>query len=59
VKTEVLLAALEPAAYAPIDIALDFLALTAKRVRARFPQLNPGHTADRRHHLTLRVAVYD
>jgi dimethylhistidine N-methyltransferase len=39
VKTEILLAALEPAAYAPIDIAVDFLALTAKRVRARFPQL--------------------
>lgn len=39
VKTEILLAALEPAAYVPIDIAVDFLALTATRVRARFPQL--------------------
>jgi dimethylhistidine N-methyltransferase len=39
VKTEILLTALDPTAYVPIDIAADFLVLAAARVRARFPQL--------------------
>jgi dimethylhistidine N-methyltransferase len=39
VKTEILLTALTPAAYVPIDIAADFLALTAARVHGRFPNL--------------------
>jgi dimethylhistidine N-methyltransferase len=39
VKTEVLVAALEPAAYVPIDIAADFLGLAAARVQVRFSQL--------------------
>ncbi|GGE28464.1 dimethylhistidine N-methyltransferase [Agaricicola taiwanensis] len=38
VKTEILMAALEaPKLYVPIDIAADFLTLTARRFSARFP----------------------
>jgi dimethylhistidine N-methyltransferase len=40
IKTEILIDALEaPRIYAPIDIAADFLAQTAERMRDRFPEL--------------------
>jgi dimethylhistidine N-methyltransferase len=38
-KTEILLRALEPAAYVPVDIAAHFLAASAARIKARFPHL--------------------
>lgn len=39
-KTELLLAALPaPRLYVPVDIAADFLSVTAERIRARFPAL--------------------
>jgi dimethylhistidine N-methyltransferase len=41
IKTEILIAALQaPRSYVPIDIAGDFLALTAARMRRRFPALH-------------------
>ncbi len=40
IKSEILLDALQaPRMYAPIDIAADFLAQTAERIRDRFPEL--------------------
>jgi L-histidine N-alpha-methyltransferase len=39
IKTEILLAALRPALYVPIDIAGDFLDQTASRLEQRFPGL--------------------
>jgi uncharacterized SAM-dependent methyltransferase len=38
-KTEILLQALTPRAYAPVDIAADFLRLSATRLSGRFPGL--------------------
>jgi dimethylhistidine N-methyltransferase len=39
-KTEILLSALAPIAYVPVDIAADFLAVSAVRIGRRFPDLN-------------------
>jgi len=39
-KTEILLSALEPAAYVPVDIAAEFLAASAVRLDRRFPHLD-------------------
>jgi dimethylhistidine N-methyltransferase len=39
-KTEILLSALGPAAYVPVDIAADFLAASAVRIDRRFPHLD-------------------
>lgn len=39
-KTEILLRAVEPTSYVPIDIAADFLAASAARIHRRFPHLD-------------------
>jgi dimethylhistidine N-methyltransferase len=39
-KTEILLSALAPTAYVPVDIAADFLAASAVRIEGRFPHLD-------------------
>lgn len=38
-KSELLLAAVAPARYIPVDIAEDFLGITARRLAARFPDI--------------------
>ena len=40
IKTEILLGALEPDTYIPIDVADDFLVLTAQRLRSAYPELS-------------------
>lgn len=38
-KTEILFAAMSPAAYVPVDIAAEFLTSSTARIKGRFPQL--------------------